>query len=680
MPGANLTAVRDSIMQQLAQARTPQDSIPLMYHLLDLSAGNTKGEEISRKLIETAHSIQEYDVELDAIRLYSNTVLSNDSLLSLCLSKALRVPQSNNRSETITFIGINRTSLSIRTTSESEKAKALQELISTYKQGQTGNIYEEILQLYTLCLYLAHSTTGDLYTQYLEKLKILIDQLPQDGRKAIPTLYYTQLSIIYTRNNEYEKAIKATKETLKIIHRLETEYKKQGRIYRNYDVSYYNCYRRILSNYRALSTEEVEDYYQKIQEIAKRNSSAKKDFATSKRPQLYYMMATHQYAKAMPILKETYEQGKKTGLQMQYLQYMIEAAKALNNYNTLLQATLEYNTLLEEYNKVKAAEKYKELQILYDVNELRAQNSQLTMEQQQAKIEWSRTILRITFIAITILICLLTVALWLYYRSRRLARRLQHSKQKLQSEQQVLLQTQKDLVIARDQAESANRLKTLFIQNMSHEIRTPLNAIVGFSQVMAENSKGDLKDEMSTYAEMISSNSELLLTLVGDVLDIAKMESGEITLKQQLCSVNTVCNMAITSVKHRIRPEVKMYFKTDIKTDYTLFTDPTRLEQVLINFLNNAAKFTHKGEIVLSYEIDNTSQKIIFSMTDTGIGVPADKAEVIFDRFEKLDTFTQGTGLGLHICRLIARMLKGDVKLDTSYTQGARFLFIHPLR
>ena len=121
-----------------------------------------------------------------------------------------------------------------------------------------------------------------------------------------------------------------------------------------------------------------------------------------------------------------------------------------------------------------------------------------------------------------------------------------------------------------------------------------------------------------------------------------------------------------------------MYFHTDVSHDIILLTDATRLEQVLINFLTNAAKFTDKGEIVVSYSVDNDNRQVIFSVTDTGSGIPADKAEIIFERFEKLDSFAQGTGLGLHICRLIANMLKGKVMVDTSYTKGARFLFIHP--
>ena len=367
---------------------------------------------------------------------------------------------------------------------------------------------------------------------------------------------------------------------------------------------------------------------------------------------------------------------------MELLQYMIEAATHVNDKATLLQATTQYNTLLEEYNQTKSAEKYRELQILYDVNELKTQNAQLELEKRESEIESGRAIIRITFIAITILTLLLIVVCWLYYRTKRLAGSLQRSKQKLQEEQENLLKTQKELTIARDQAEGANRMKTLFIQNMSHEIRTPLNAIVGFSQLMAENAKDSEKEDMGLYAQMINGNSDLLLTLVGDVLDIAKMESGEIKINLQPCSLQAICNLAVSNVKHKVKPGVKMHFQADamISGDVCLMTDATRLEQVLINFLTNATKFTNQGEIVLSYSVDADNRQVIFAVTDTGIGIPKDKAEIIFERFEKLDSFAQGTGLGLHICRLIANMLKGKVMVDTSYTGGARFLFIHPMR
>lgn len=679
---ADSATVRDSLLHELSLAKTPQDSIPLLYHLSDIAKSKNDRQQPLATLVGTARHANNISVELDALRNYCNIITRDDSLMYLCLKIAQSLPPSNERDEATTFIKVNRISSKARSLPESEKTKILQELISNYQKGESQNLYEEIKRLYEVCLYLSHSTTGGLYSEYLEKLHELINKLPADGRKVLPTMYYTQLAIIYTKNHEYEKAIAADKELLKIIRQLEEEYKRQGRIYKNYDTNYYICYRRILSNFPVLSPKEIEYYYQRIIEIAQRNNAVKGDFETGKRPEILYLMARKEYSKALPIIKKVINHSDNKPFRMELLQYMIEAATHVNDKATLLQATTQYNTLLEEYNQTKSAEKYRELQILYDVNELKTQNAQLELEKRESEIESGRAIIRITFIAITILTLLLIVVCWLYYRTKRLAGSLQRSKQKLQEEQENLLKTQKELTIARDQAEGANRMKTLFIQNMSHEIRTPLNAIVGFSQLMAENAKDSEKEDRGLYAQMINGNSDLLLTLVGDVLDIAKMESGEIKINLQPCSLQAICNLAVSNVKHKVKPGVKMHFQADamISGDVCLMTDATRLEQVLINFLTNATKFTNQGEIVLSYSVDADNRQVIFAVTDTGIGIPKDKAEIIFERFEKLDSFAQGTGLGLHICRLIANMLKGKVMVDTSYTGGARFLFIHPMR
>ena len=677
----NRIAVRDSLLHELSLTKTPQDSIPLLYHLYDTSRQKADRLHPLAQLIETAQRANNLSVKLDALRGYTNIVTATDSLMGLYLNVARALPPGNERDEAIAFIEINRISTKARTQSEAQKMKTLQKLISNYRQGQARNIYDEIKQLYEVCLYLSHSTTGELYTEYLEKLHELINELPEDGRKVLPNMYYTQLAIIYTKNKQYEKAIAADKELLKIIQKLEIEYKRQGRIFKNYDTNYYICYRRILSNYPALTPDEVEYYYQQIIELTRINKEIQIDFEESKRPLIYYLMAKKEYARVLPVLKTALNAHANRFVHMEILRFMTEAATEVNDKAVLLQATTRYNALLEEYNKTKSAEKYKELQILYDVNQLKADNAQLELEKREAEIESSRVIIRLTIIAISILSVLLVIVFWLYNRTKRLAGHLQRSKQILQDERVVLLDTQKELTIARDQAESANRMKTLFIQNMSHEIRTPLNAIVGFSQLIAENAEGKEKEEMDMYAQMINGNSELLLTLVGDVLDIAKMESGEIKLNMQPCSVQAICQLAISNVKHRAQPGVKMYFQPDkdAPIDMTLLTDATRLEQVLINFLTNASKFTSEGEIILSYTVDNDRRQVIFSVTDTGPGIPADKVDIIFERFEKLDSFAQGTGLGLHICRLIANMLKGKVMVDTSYTDGARFLFIHPI-
>lgn len=237
-----------------------------------------------------------------------------------------------------------------------------------------------------------------------------------------------------------------------------------------------------------------------------------------------------------------------------------------------------------------------------------------------------------------------------------------------------------ELKLARDQAEQADRMKTVFIQNMSHEIRTPLNAIVGFSQLLTTPDMQLEEEQKMEFSQLIEHNSELLTTLVNDVLDLANLESGKYTMKIEPCSCNMLCDTSVATVIHRKAEAVNLYFTSEVADDYMIQTDAKRVEQVLINFLVNAEKYTERGEIHLHCSVSENPGCVTLSVTDTGPGVPPDKADLIFERFQKLDEFKQGTGLGLHICRLIAERLDGEVKLDKSYTGGARFLLILPLR
>ena len=186
-------------------------------------------------------------------------------------------------------------------------------------------------------------------------------------------------------------------------------------------------------------------------------------------------------------------------------------------------------------------------------------------------------------------------------------------------------------------------------------------------------------EEKEEFSMLIQQNSELLTTLINDVLDTCQyLESGESGMWfETIC--NELCQVAMVSVVHRNPKKVKSYFTSDVPNDFLFVTDKERLQQVLINFLTNAEKHTERGEIHLHCSLTENPGKITFSVADTGPGIPADQADCVFDRFSKLDEFKQGTGLGLNICSIIAGRLKGEVELEYRLPGGARFLFILPL-
>lgn len=243
----------------------------------------------------------------------------------------------------------------------------------------------------------------------------------------------------------------------------------------------------------------------------------------------------------------------------------------------------------------------------------------------------------------------------------------------LQKEREALIETTRKLRVAKEEAEESSRMKAAFVANISHEIRTPLNAIVGFSGLLEDADEEERKE----FIHIINNSSDLLLNLVSDVLDLSRLDSTNFKLTLADCNIYDCCRKVQESIQPRIQSGVDLTLTFSDK-DFVMKTDGLRVQQLLLNLLSNAAKFTEQGEINLDYRVDREGKRVVFSVTDTGSGIPPEKQESIFNRFEKIDEFKQGTGLGLPICRVIADRLNGTLTLDATYTRGARFIFVHP--
>lgn len=230
----------------------------------------------------------------------------------------------------------------------------------------------------------------------------------------------------------------------------------------------------------------------------------------------------------------------------------------------------------------------------------------------------------------------------------------------------------------KEKAVQAIQRKNMFLSNMSHEVRTPLNAIVGFSAVLTDEDESFDDESRREFSEIIKVNSFQLLKLINDILDFSDFENDNITFSIRTHDAVKLCNEVVETVMASRKLEVEMRFDTDLSV-LMLDTDDARLRQVLINLLVNAAKFTEQGSIVLELKMADAGTAL-FSVTDTGCGIPPEKQHLIFERFEKLNDFVQGSGLGLSICQLIVKYMNGKLWVDSGYTRGARFCFTHPLK
>lgn len=236
-----------------------------------------------------------------------------------------------------------------------------------------------------------------------------------------------------------------------------------------------------------------------------------------------------------------------------------------------------------------------------------------------------------------------------------------------------LKETERKLIAARDKAEELDRLKSAFLANMSHEIRTPLNAIVGFSSLLTETE--DMKDRKQ-YMAIVQENTELLLQLISDILDLSKMESGAFEFVKSDTDVNLLCSEIIRSLRMKVPAGVELVFEECLPGCH-VWADKNRLNQVISNFINNALKFTFSGSITLGY-YRQTDGYLRFYVRDTGMGIPKNKIKTVFDRFVKLNSFVHGTGLGLSICKSLVEQMGGTIGVESEEREGSCFWFTYP--
>ena len=352
-----------------------------------------------------------------------------------------------------------------------------------------------------------------------------------------------------------------------------------------------------------------------------------------------------------------------------YLPALKIKAELLLNAGKEQEAALLYHksvSLIDSTYNESLSKQINQLRTIHEVDKLELKNKQM-------EVEASRYKLTITFVLIGVLLLSFIAFLIHYIRVRRMKNLLEKSDKELKKDKDQLILSEKALSLAKEKAEASNRFKDIFLSNLSHEIRTPLNSIVGFSSLLGKLYD---KDETKEYASIIKHNSDLLLKLVNDTVSVSLLQTDQVPLVWEDVEICQFCKTIVEEYEPQASPLVKVEFRASFDT-YTLRTDTARLKQVLENLLSNSLKFTEMGRVSLICEIENDAVR--FVVEDTGRGIPVDMRSKIFESFEKIDVFTQGVGLGLTICKLVADRLGGSITLDTTYEKGTRMIFTHPI-
>lgn len=358
--------------------------------------------------------------------------------------------------------------------------------------------------------------------------------------------------------------------------------------------------------------------------------------------------------------------GKHTLALQYYDNILTDIRQKMQSIIYLQIAYIKANLLIEMDHKKEAARLYEEISMITDsviapsyahrINNLRASYEENRMKVKN-KAEFNRIFLGGIVIGIIVLGVMIYLVIHIVKQNKKIA------ESKIRMEQSRL------------NAENAMQSKSLFLSNMSHEIRTPLSALSGFSSLLTEQALDE--ETRRQCGDIIQQNSDLLLKLINDVIDLSNLEIGNMKFNFNYCDAIAICNNVIDTVNKVKQTQAELRFNTSLPS-LKLYTDDSRLQQLLINLLINATKFTPQGNITL--EVQQESKDFaLFSVTDTGCGIPLEKQSSIFNRFEKLNEGAQGTGLGLSICQLIIERIGGKIWIDPNYTTGCRFYFTHPI-
>ena len=722
--------LKDSLLQQLAITTNNQQRVFILQNLVDIS------------MLENRDTLDKYKVRLleegihtnnQAVILEACKELGNSSKLLLALrarQELSKLPPSREKEGAMIFLRWKIFNAGMHSMNYNDhlnlRRKTLKYLTNPPKNT---NIFEKYFNLNIISRLLLNNENSSMMELYCKEMLELTQKMGKENQ-FLENMALIRIADIYNKNGKERECIETNKKLLRNIESLETHYRKKGRIYRDYEFSKYSTYKQILYCRNKLTPNEEKEYYLKIEKTEKYNPYLKQRGNTDCKLILYKLLHKQEYDKienyfdsltknksririnnvssfSVDTIKdvgilngliETYAHiGNKTKL-IQILKQKINLNKEtieIQNSISLQELGLYFdvatwqdtNRKMEIENAIakekannaqrilakeeakqrleKAQQDRKKNQILLNNSILKEQRNQVLLKKNEIEKEKSEQKKQSLFLAFFLLLALFIVSLTLLLNARRLNKKLKS--------------TQKTLEKARDEAEASDRAKTQFIQNMSHEIRTPLNAIVGFSSCICNDIQEE-DEETKMFSNLIATNSDLLLALVNDILDMSLLESGLYKTKMSEIKPREVCCEVQESIKQRIPSGVQLLFECNLQEAYHLTTDHIRLQQLLINLLTNAIKYTEKGSIILSCNLSQDEQKIIFSVTDTGKGVPADKAEAVFERFEKLNSSKQGTGLGLHICKLIVGSLGGKIWLDTSYQNGAKFVFTLPVK
>ncbi|MDE6311610.1 MAG: HAMP domain-containing histidine kinase [Muribaculaceae bacterium] len=672
------------IRSQLAKGPSAKDSLRMCYDLFDLGPVDVSGPMIDT-IYDLAVRTGNRDAQLDMLRQKANLYMDSAAVVDRCLDivENMMGPNDNLARETATYIKMQKVLQRVGNSvqiSDNTLETSLNGLIARYISNPPTDPYERFEVIFAICTYMGNLGEGKEMEHYAQLMREALEELPL-ATGAIRHAVFTRSAVGFTNFGLYRQALDSDRRLLTNLDSIEARYDKSGRIFHSYDATRYGIYRRMLANAAGLRRPEIDRLWSAIQEIASRNVDVAHDMEVDKRAQIYYLIAVEEYDKVVPMIMSRIR-NKSRSLPYREILYnaLITAAEHTGNEAVLLDAYRVYTEMLRERLNNRQAESIRELSVAYSVNDLKEENAMIQKELAERQRARTMTVAISSVLVVLMLITLLIVMWRQKRRATEQAATIENINASLVAERDKLREMKGELISARDEAKRSDKIKTDFVNNMSHEIRTPLTAINECSRLIVDCIPEDKRVFLDKFGRVIEQNVKLIDRLVTDVLDVASLDNNALSIEPMACAVVDMCAPVLTTASELVRPGVEFKFEPSEEAEHTVVvTDRERVCQVLMNLLDNAAKFTERGLVTLEVDVRPEKGVLEFVVSDTGIGIRKGNEEKIFERFRQLDTSVSGCGLGLYIARVVARLLGGDVVVDTDFRGGARFVFTLPL-
>lgn len=668
------SALQDSLQNALGKAISEQAKIETLTNLMDISKGDDilkYGKQVYAEALRMNNDYYKEAALAAILRQYVNTDQKDSA--NLYLAEAERSLKGESKTCLVSYMRMILDTRVVSYTTSEERLRIIKEYMVALETDKSLSPYQVISYNYVVGMAVAgnlligFNVMADTGKNELKEAKFyfqdivkIVEKMPiRQAYYFLPNIY---LMLCNLSNDSNERAQYATA-MLNLIKSYANENEMKRRPYAINKRHLLNAYTNLAISTDAIGKDLGATYYHELVKLLKQypeaaNITPEYEYYFTSANYYYCLRDFKRYIQFNDSLIEFFKGAHYENEIISCVTGKIAAYDSLGMYKEAYENYKDFTILQDSANARILRQKLEGLEIQESVNNLVVEKRSLELDLQKAKNQ------NYLFLALSILA--LGGLIFIFFRlgkMKSLYRELRESNQKV--------------LTANRKAMESEEMKTAFIRNMSHEIRTPLNAINGFSELIADDSVST--EEKKAFSQIIHDNCFHLTTMLNSLLEIAQLDGTSDTFPLTPIHIKEICEHEIEQAKKfRQQPDIEYRLNGDPDNDMVL-TNRTYFSLVLSHLLANSSKFTEKGSITIAYRLDNGKNQATFTITDTGCGIPADKQEWIFERFTKANNFVPGSGLGLYLCRLILKRLNGKIKVDSTYTDGARLVITMPI-